>query len=91
MPESEPKSKPIPVPSAKGAFTNDAKVDLNTVADHTPSAQGNKYPFSQDAAANFRDEADARIKELEREIDILKTQRDQWDTQAKGKDTKDKG
>lgn len=77
--------------SAKGAFVNDEGIDLNEEADHGPTVQGNKYPFGQDAAANYRDEADARIKELEREIETLKTQRDQWDAQAKGQEPEDIG
>lgn len=70
-------AKDYPEPqSAKGAFVNDEGVDLNTEADHTQNAQGNKYGLSKDALENYkRDaenakrEAEARIKELDAQIE----------------------
>lgn len=81
------RAKDYPEPqSAKGAFVNDEGIDLNEEANHGPNAQGNKYAFNKDAAANFRDEADAEIKRLERRIEELKTQREDWDKQANADD-----
>lgn len=81
----EQKAKDYPEPqSAKGAFVNDAGIDLNEEADHGPKAQGNRYPFNQDAAANYRDEADARIRDLERQIEDAKADREKWDNIANG-------
>lgn len=85
--ENDQPAKDYPEPqSAKGAFVNDAGIDLNEEADHGPKAQGNKYGsfVGQDAAAKYRDETDAQIRDLERQIETLKTQRENWDNVANG-------
>lgn len=83
---TDQKAKDYPEPqSAKGAFVNDAGIDLNESADHGPRAVGNRYGVSADAAKNFRDEADAEIKRLERRIEELKAERDRWNEQIDSK------
>lgn len=73
-------AKPYPEPqSAEGAFVNDEGIDLNTDADHTSTAQGNKYGTAGDAARGFRDEAEAEAKTLIARLRELKTMYDKWD------------
>lgn len=70
---------PYPEPqSAVGAFVNDEGIDLNTEADHTPTAQGNKYGVQKDAAENYARDAEARIRDLEKQLVEAKADRDKW-------------
>lgn len=72
-------AKPYPEPqSAEGAFVNDAGIDLNESADHTPTAQGNKYGVQKDAAENYVRDADARIRDLEKQLEEATIERDKW-------------
>lgn len=85
--EIDQESQPYPKPqSADGAFVNDEGIDLNAEADHGPDVQGNKYGsfVGQDAAANYRDEAEAKIQDLERQIEATIGERDRWAAIANG-------
>lgn len=89
--ENDQPAKDYPEPqSAKGAFVNDAGIDLNEEANHGPTVQGNKYGVNGDAARGFRDAAEAEAKTLIRRLEQLKTDYDNHDKtyQDQGGDAK---